>query len=327
MRAAVTGAGGYVGTNLLQRLADDGHDVVAVDRVRSDVAGEAVVWRQADVLDRQGVRAVIEGSDIVFHLAGKITLAPHDEEAWTVNTQGVRIAAEAALDAGVRRIVHCSSVHSFDQYGCGGRIDESTERSVDPSIPVYDRSKWAGEQELHTVIANGLDAVICNPTGIYGPVDHGLSRGNAVLRQVARGRFPFNIEGGFDWVDVRDVASGLVAAADRGRKGENYLLNGHFLTNREFFRRAAGFVGRRGPRVTLPLGVVKAALPVIEPVGRRFRSDIISRGSLAAIECAPRVDGAKARDELGYAARPVEESMRDLMAFFVSSGWLDRRRQ
>ena len=214
MRAAVTGAGGYVGINLLQRLADDGHDVVAVDRVRSDVAGEAVVWRQADVLDRQGVRAAIEGSDVVFHLAGKITLAPHDEEAWTVNTNGVRIAAEAALDAGVRRFVHCSSVHSFDQYGCGGRIDESTERSVDPSIPVYDRSKWAGEQELHTVIANGLDAVICNPTGIYGPVDHGLSRGNAVLRQVARGRV------GEDRPTAGVVAADAGGIAPAGVEGE-----------------------------------------------------------------------------------------------------------
>ncbi|WP_141549945.1 NAD-dependent epimerase/dehydratase family protein, partial [Nocardia farcinica] len=95
----------------------------------------------------------------VYHLVAVITLAEKNDLAWRVNTEGVRVVAEAALATGVRRMVHASSIHAFDQYTCGGSIDETSARSTDPSLPVYDRSKWQGEIELRAVIDQGLDAV------------------------------------------------------------------------------------------------------------------------------------------------------------------------
>ncbi|TSD94654.1 NAD-dependent epimerase/dehydratase family protein [Skermania sp. ID1734] len=325
MKVAVTGAAGYVGTNLLTVLAQQGHEITAIDRVRSLHSPAGVRWVEGDVLDVASMRRAIDGAEVVYHLVAMITLAQRDDRAWAVNVQGVRNVAEAALDVGARRLVHCSSIHSFDQYTCGGHIDESSPRSADGSIPVYDRSKWFGEIELRKVVDKGLDAVICNPTGVFGPVDYGLSRINSMLRDSARGRVPLVISGGFDLVDVRDVAAGLVAASEKGRTGENYLLTGEMVRLFDAFRLAAACAGRRGPRYALPLRAITPILPIAEPIGRRFGSDVVSRAALGALLAAPIVDGSKARAELGYRPRSTTETVRDLVAFFVTSGQLTRR--
>jgi dihydroflavonol-4-reductase len=327
MEVAVTGAAGYVGTNLLNLLVAQGHEVAAIDRVRSEHAPtHGVSWVEGDVRDPESMRRALDGAQVVYHLVAMITLAQRDDRAFVLNVAGVRTVAEAAHAVGVRRMVHCSSVHSFDQYTCNGRIDEKSARSADPSLPVYDRSKWFGEVELRKVIDNGLDAVICNPTGIFGPVDYGLSRLNGLLRESARGRVPMAIEGGFDLVDVRDVAAGLIAACECGRTGENYLLTGQWVRLLDAFKIAAAAVGRRGPRYALPLKVVTPILPIAERVGQRFGSDVVSRGAMAALLAAPIVDGSKATTELGYHPRSTEETIRDLMAFLITSGQLAPKR-
>lgn len=322
----MTGAAGFVGTNLLHQLADRGDEVVAVDRVRSAHAPtQGVTWVDGDVLDPASMRRALEGAEVVYHLVAVITLAQRDERAWVINVDGVRTVAEAAQAVGVRRLVHCGSVHSFDQYHCGGRIDEASPRSVDESMPVYDRSKWAGEVELRKVVDRGLDAVICNPTGVFGPVDYGLSRINAMLRDSARGRVPVVIAGGFDLVDVRDVAAGLIAAGEKGRTGENYLLPGQMVQLFDAFRMAAAVAGRRGPVYALPLKVITPILPIAEPIGRWLGSDVVSRAAMAAVLAAPIVGGSKATRELSHHPRPTQETIRDLVAFFVTSGQLARR--
>lgn len=325
MKVAVTGAAGYVGTNLVNLLVEQGNEVIAIDRVRSVHARkDGVTWVDGDVLDRVSMEKALAGAEVVYHLVAMITLAQKDELAWNVNTKGVRTVAEAALAVGVRRMVHCSSIHSFDQENCGPLLSETSSRSVDPALPVYDRSKWQGEIELREVIDSGLDAVICNPTGVYGPADYSNSRVNGLLRSAARGRVPAFVDGGFDFVDVRDVAAGLIGAGEKGRTGENYLLSGNMLALTEALRLAAGVVGRRGPLFSIPSGVLGALIPILEPIGAKLGSDVLSKSAMSAILAAPPVDGSKARAELGYQPRPAEETIRDLIAFYVNSGQFER---
>jgi dihydroflavonol-4-reductase len=326
MKVAVTGAAGFVGTNLITRLVDQGCQVTAIDRVHPEHARhDGIDWVIGDILDSDSMTRALDGAEIVYHLVAMITLAQEDEVAWRVNTAGVRSVAEAARRVGARRMVHCSSVHSFDQYSCAGHLDETSARSSVHTIPVYDRSKWAGELELRKVIDAGLDAVICNPTGVYGPVDYGLSRLNGMLRDAARGRVPAGIQGGFDLVDVRDVAAGLTAAAEDGRTGENYLLTGEMISIFDALNMAANFAGRRGPLLAFPLRVIKPILPIAEPIGARLGTDVVSKAAMGALLAAPIVDGTKARTELGHRPRPAAETIRDLVAFFVASGQLDRK--
>ena len=319
--AAVTGASGFVGTNLLQRLHDDGWTVRAV--VRRPPGGAAAALAEArlvdDIRDQPQLQDAFEGADVVFNLAARISLFTDDRDIWDINVNGPRAVGRAALACGVGRLVHCSSVHAFDVSLARGRVDERCPRSTSPERPIYDRSKAAGEAALRTVIDEGLDAVVVNPTGIIGPVDPGPSRANRLLRLAARGRLPFVLAGGFDWVDVRDVALAMIAALERGGTGENYLVPGHRMSSLELSRMAARAGGHRGPLAEVSLDVAARLAPLGNRVGRWLGSDILTPASVGALRDDPVVDGTKAASELGYSPRPLERTVTDLVASFSTS--------
>ena len=320
--AAVTGASGFVGTNLVARLRDDGWTVRAL--VRRPPAGrpaEGIELRLVDdIRDQPQLEDAFDGADVVFHLAARISLFTEDRSIWDINVNGPRAVGRAALARGVRRLVHCSSIHAFDVSRAGGPVDERCPRSTSPERPIYDRSKAAGEASLRTVVDEGLDAVVVNPTGIIGPIDQGPSRVNRLLRLAARGRLPAVLAGGFDWVDVRDVALGLTLALDRGRTGENYLIHGHRRSSLELSRMAARAGGHRGPRMAIRLDTAARVAPLGDRIGRRLGSDVLTPASLGALRDDPEVDGTKAATELGYGPRPLEQTVADLVASFSTGG-------
>ena len=229
--------------------------------------------------------------------------------------------ATAALEAGVRRFVHCSSVHAFDLER-PGVITETSARAVDPHLPAYDRSKAAGEVELRKVVAQGLDAVIVNPSGVLGPNDFAPSRMGAVFLALARRRLPSLVAGGFDWVDVRDVATGMMAAEAKGVTGENYLLGGHRHSIADLAALAEHCTGVRSPACRHRCG-----WPATAPAGlwwSRWRGTqpLFTPESLHALLTDPTVSSAKAARELGHEPRATEDTVRDVYAWFRETGIL-----
>jgi len=314
--AAVTGAAGYLGVNLVGHLQARGWKIRTV--ARRPLAGvdtTGIEHTIADVRDSSALARVFAGIDVVFHLAARITLATDDPEAWDINVRGPAVVAAAVLESGAR-MVHCSSVHSFDLAAARPRLNELSARSTARTRPLYDRSKFAGETEVRKVIAQGLDATIVNPTGIIGPIDLGPSRMNGIIDAAARGRLPVVIRGGFDWVDVRDVVSSLVAASERGRPGENYLLPGHHASVLHVARLAAAFTGRRGPLIAVPGRLARSIAPLGERVGGWLGSDVFTPASVGTLVEEPIVDGDKARRELGHEPRPLEDTIRDTVRWF-----------
>lgn len=328
MKVAVTGAAGFLGINVVDALLAEGHDVLALDRVpwisTGSTSGGSVESRVVDVLDEDAMTRALDGVEVVHHLVAVISLRQEDALAERVNVHGVGTVARAALRAGVRRMVNCGSLASFD-YDKHGTVHEGSRRSTDPRLPVYHRSKYGGEVELLKVVDAGLDALTCNPTGIYGPRDHPdrLSRMNVGLLDAACGKLPASVPGLFDMVDVRDVAQGFLLAAEKGRTGHNYLLGGHRYDLYDAQVRTAQIAGQQGPRIKIPLGLLAAVAPVIDPVARLLGSESFAPAALENLVMSPVVDRTKAGAELGYEPRPVEETLRDLVAFFVSAGLLD----
>ena len=324
MAVVVTGATGHIGTNLVAALSASGREVVAVDLAEPADRPPGVSWVRADVRDQAAMGSAFAGATTVFHLAAVISVVgPRAGLVASVNVGGVRATARAALGAGVGRFVHCSSVHAFDLERCRGRpVTEDSPRAVDPHLPAYDRSKAAGEAALREVVADGLDAVVLNPSGVIGPRDDGPSRMGAVLRAAACGRLPATVTGTFDWVDVRDVVAALLAAETLGETGSNYLVGGHSASLAELARTACAVTGARRPP-DIPLWFARVWSPAATVVARRSANPLLyARESLHAVACRPEVDHSRAARSLGHRPRPLEETVIDLLADFAARGAL-----
>ena len=331
MTVVVTGASGHIGANLVRDLLEAGERVrVLVHHNRRPLEGLDIEVAVGDVLDGASVAGALRGAEIVYHLAGIISLSGRRARSvHGVNVAGTATVARDAARAGVRRLVHCSSIHAFDLLGAS-TVDERTPRVPEGSRrhPAYDRSKAAGERMVLAAAERGLEAVIVNPTSVIGPYDFEPSRMGRFFLALARGRIPAVVRGAFDFVDVRDVAAALRAAAERGRPGERYLVGGHYRTVGELAALAGSAVGRRTPRLAVPMSVARLAAPFAEAAGRPFGSDpLFTRGSLAVLRSGVPVDSGRAAAELGHRPRDTAESIRDVYAWFASMGWLDGPRR
>jgi len=332
MRVAVTGATGHVGVNLVRALVERGDDVRVLMRGRQDTLADLDVQRVTGSLADVDART-FAGAEVVFHLAAKISISGDpDGQVRATNVDGTRRVAEAALAAGVRRLVHCSSVHAFDLYAPAGGPEQAVDESW-PRVPdaaphfAYDRSKAAGERALREVMARGLEAVIVHPSGVIGPHDHGPSRMGRVFLGLYHRSLPSLIDGAFDFVDVRDVVGGMLAAADRGQAGANYILTGHDQRVTELARLAEQVTGVRAPRFSAPMRALRLGVPVVEALGRVLRKEpLYTRESIAVLATGRRFSHARAARELGYAPRPTLDTVRDIYAWFDQAGLLRRRR-
>lgn len=314
MTTVVTGASGFVGSVLVRALLASERRVRAVDLMPGvGLEDLDIEFVAADVLDRASLDVALSGAEVVYHLAGLISITGDPTgRVWATNVAGVRNTAKAALEAGVGRFVHCSSIHAYD-IGAVDVVEEDSPQSTTPDLPVYDRSKAAGEAALREVIAQGLNAVVCNPTGIIGPGDFSQSRMNTVLTSLFESRLPALIEGGFDWVDVRDVVGSLIAAESNGGVGENYLLPGHRLSVADLAAVVQKVTGVKEPRVIVPMWFARLLAPVGTVLARRSGNPHwYTSESLNALRNNPLVIGDKAGRELSHHPRPIEATIEDL---------------
>jgi len=325
MTVLVTGANGHVGGNLVRALLQRGERVrVLVHRNTRALDGLPVERVTGDVCDPRSLAPALAGVEIVYHLSAVISIdGDRGGSVQAVNVDGVRHVAEAALAARVRRLVHCSSVHAFVQEPLDEPLDERRRRVDLPHYPAYDRSKAAGEAALRGVIARGLDAVIINPTGIIGPCDFGPSRMGRWLLALAARRLPALVDGGFDWVDVRDVVAAAIAAAARGRTGQNYLIAGHWHSLGELARMSADLTGVRIPRLEAPMWLARLAAPWALAGGRLARREpLFTSEALHALRANRRIRRERAARELQHVPRPLRGTLADLYEWFAARGML-----
>jgi len=325
MKIAVTGATGHVGANLCRTLVAQGHDVRAVCHAHTGALdGVAVEIVRADVRDPAAVDAVLAGVERVYHLAAMINIAPADErEIFDINIGGVRNVVAACLKHKVKRLVHFSSIHAFAPRPHDRPIDEERLLTYDPDMPPYDRSKAGGEREVRAGVARGLDAVIVNPTAILGPYDFGPSRMGQVLLDLYHRRLPSLVDGGFDWVDVRDIVDGSIAAGDKGRTGEKYLLSGERRTVRELGQLAQEITGVRVPRFVSPMWLARVGAPFATIAARVARKEpLFTSRSLHALRNHQWVSHDKATRELGYRPRTLRDTLQATYDWFGQAGML-----
>jgi dihydroflavonol-4-reductase len=319
----VTGASGFVGNNLVRCLLQQGRTVRVLvrDPVNPSLAGLNVEVVIADVLDLSSLHDAMEGMSTVFHLAGAIAIdGQHDQRMQQVNVQGTANVVSACLSTGVDRLIHFSSIHALSWFPKNQPVDERRPLALDPQKHLaYDRSKAAGEQAVLEGVQQGLDAVILNPVGIFGPEDYEPSPGGAFLRQLMRRELPGLVRAGYYWVDVRDVVNAAVVAEHQGRSGERYILNGHYAT----FKTIAGWVqettGVRAPWLNVPVWTASWVAPWVAAYSRwRGVRPLVTPEAIEIVQCHQQIATDKAARELGFQPRPLRDTM------FDTVDWLQR---
>jgi dihydroflavonol-4-reductase len=316
----ITGATGHIGNVLTRKLLERGKKVRALilpGEDKTSLEGVDVEKVEGDVLNLDSLWKPLEGVSGVFHLAGIISIMPGSEPlVWRVNVEGTRNVLKAAIQSGVRRLVYTSSIHAIQRVE-QGVIDEHLPYDVDNPYGEYDRSKAQATLEVQQASQGGLDSVIVCPTGVIGPYDYRGSMMGSVIRTAAENRPTLYVDGAYDFVDVRDVADGLIAAEEKGRRGESYILSGARMSVRYLLETVREITGFSFPAIKIPFGLARAA-SLFTPLYYRLAKTTprFTPYSLEVLQSNSHISHAKASHELGYHPRPLQESISDAIQWF-----------
>ena len=310
----VTGATGFVGSVLVRQLLEAGEAVRVLRRPTSslDLLGDAAAHVEhvlGDVTDPEAVARAVAGAETVYHVAGVVAFGRRARPRLrAVNVEGTATVVNAALAAGVGRLVHTSSIAALGRPPRAGVLDETAVWTRSPLNTAYALSKRDAEREVLRGVAEGLDAVVASPALVFGPGRTGEGT-TAVAERLAAGRLPLAPPGATAVVDVEDVAAGLRAACVRGATGERYLLAAENLAWTEILATLADALGVPTPTRTAPPWLLAAGGALGEAWAAVSRSQPgLTRETARQAAATVRYDGSRAERELGVVYRPFAET-------------------
>jgi dihydroflavonol-4-reductase len=320
----VTGATGHIGNVLVRKLLEQGNKVRALiwrDEDTQPIRDLDVEQVIGDVLDPGSLESAMTGVDTVYHLAGLISIMPgRNPFVWRVNVEGTSNVLEASRRANVKRLVYTSSIHAIARAPHGVAMDESLGFDQENPYGEYDRSKAAASLEVQKAVSAGLDAVIVCPTGVIGPYDFRRSELGEVIHNASEARTMFYVEGAYDFVDVRDVADGMIAAHDHGRRGESYILSGQKLSVRYMLETVREVTGKAFSSIKIPFSLAEFAARFTPWYYHRTKTKPrFTPYSLEVLQSNSNISHAKATRELGYQSRPSIETIADTVRWIFEN--------
>ena len=316
---AITGASGLVGGNLVRALLAQQRPVRAlVHTDRRALTGLDVEIMRADLTDPASLQKAFTDVETVFHLASSISIRMDNwGEMERINVDGTRNVIDACLQCGARKLVYFSSIHAYQQEPFDQPLDETRPLLAGPDHPPYERSKAAAELLVRQAGELDLETLVIIPTAILGPNDFRPSYLGEALQLLAGGHLPALVQGGYDWVDVRDVVEGTLLANRLGKNGGRYILSGHWRSLREVARVMAEVTGARAPRLAVPIWLADVVQPAMAKLAQINGSQpLYTKVMLGAMRSNHQISHARAAEDLGYAPRPFEDTLRDTLNWF-----------
>ncbi len=320
----VTGATGHIGNVLVRKLLERGENVRALilpGESRESISGLKVEAFEGDVLNLDSVFESMRGIKGIFHLAGVISIMPGPNPfVRKVNVEGTKNILRAASEKKIK-LIYTSSIHAIQRVDASaGVIDESVPYDMNNPYGAYDRSKAEATLEVLNAARSGLEAVVTCPTGVIGPYDFRGSMMGAVIHDAAVAKPTLYVDGAYDFVDVRDVADGLISAAENGKRGESYILSGQKITVRYLLETVREITGKHFFQMKVPFDLAKFAAK-FTPAYYRLANETprFTPYSLEVLQSNSNISHAKATRELGYKPRPIFDSIRDAVKWFLES--------
>lgn len=327
-KVLVTGGAGFIGSNVVKELATRGVDITVMIRPgenTKNIDGLDIKIVSGDILDKQFVNDSVKGHDTVFHLAAVYaTWMPDFRPLYEVNLQGSRNVLWACKEsADVKRVVYTSSMAAIGVAPGKQAANESTEFNQYKANP-YVVTKYLSQQEALGFAEHGLDLVVVNPAFPFGPGDIAPTPTGKIILNMVKGMNRFKFDGGFNAVDVRDVAKGHVLAAEKGKAGDRYILSNRNVTIEEFAHLVAEVQQIDLKMLPFPSSIMKGL-----SIASTWLSDNVTHkpplATPSEVEYGAQylfLDNTKAQKELGFEPRDIRESIRDSIAWFKSNGYL-----
>ena len=321
----ITGATGHIGNVLTKQLKEKN----AAEEIRvlllpqedySCLDGLGLEIVRGDIRSYEDVLSAVQGCDKVFHLAGMIDIGRKGlSSLYDVNVGGTRNVVDACLACGVKRLVYVSSVHAIPEKPRGCPITEDCKLAPGLVDGDYAKSKATATNLVLDAAAQGLNASVVFPSGIIGPGDVQGGSFTSMAESFLAGRLPFAVRGGYDFVDVRDVAQGLLACCEKGLPGKGYILSGHYATIGRMLQMVGAAAQRRYRPLCLPLSLAKLAAPCYERRSLRAGKQLFfTPYSVSVLGSNGQFSHSAATECFAYEPRPMEQTLQDMTAWLLS---------
>lgn len=328
----ITGASGFLGSAVIDKLVATSAKIYALtlpnDRLADKLPRE-VIRINGDVCDFSSLSEFFQISDestCVIHCAGIVSVASRpDEKLYKVNVEGTKNILAGFESRGVAKLIYVSSVHAIPEQPKGILIKEICEFSPESVFGEYAKTKAMATQAVFEAIKRGLNASVVFPTGIIGPNDEAMGSITTMLSSYLAGKLPVAVKGGYDFVDVRDVADGIISCTEKGEKGEGYILSGHYVTIKELIDCVKSITGIKKKVTYFPMCVAKAVAPLYEKIAvRKKRKLFYTPYAVNVLSSNGLFSNEKARSALNYNSRPLSETLTDTVRWLKDGAFQNK---
>ncbi len=324
----VTGAMGHLGNTIVKRLLEQHKRVRGLalpgDHAVSFSDPQVEIVR-GDICDPDSLEPFFSNPShydlVVIHTAGIVSIASkYQQKVYDVNVTGTKNLLEQCQKHGVRKLVHVSSVHAIPEQSSGQIITEVSRFDPDQVHGLYAKTKSEASQLVLDAAAGGLNASVVHPSGIIGPGDWGHGHLTQLVIDYLDGRLVAGVNGGYDFVDVRDVADGILSCADKGRQGECYILSNQFCRVRDLLRMLHEITGKKEIKVILPTWLAKATAPLAERYYKILKQPpLYTAYSLYTLSSNANFSHQKAGRELDFSPRPLQQTLADTAKWLLEN--------
>ncbi len=323
----VTGASGFLGNNIIRMLEHDdnaevrafvlnGESISSLNNLKCSIY-------YGDVTKADTLNSVFEGSGdaeiFVIHCAAVVYIkSKYNSRVYDVNVNGTKNIVDKVLEYNAK-LIYVSSVHAIPEKSDGNLISEVSIFNPDNVVGLYAKTKAeAARYVMDSVKDKGLNACIVHPSGILGPYDFSNSHLTALVREIVRGKLPMCVKGGYDFVDVRDVAKGIIMACDKGKMGECYIMSGEFVSIKRLADLVCDVVGRKRIKVVLPIMIAKVVAPFYEMYYNvKGKTPLFTKYSLYTLSSNSNFSNEKAKRDLGFVTRDITDTVRDMVMWIL----------